>query len=825
MSAPNTKNNDGAGGGGGDADSFSSDSDDEFLTIREDGKGNVDREALVRKKLLESFYGKAAVQEDNNDDSSDDDSSSSGRKPPSRSASHDTYDDGSDEENTKKRRSRKVDPIAAADLDSADFDATKHTEAYVLHSGVHPLLETEESLACQVRTLDSSMQTLVYENYSRFIEATDAIRSIGVNVQANSSNLQKLSTSMETVGETARRVESSCGALRDSVVEKLRVKRLLQRLDALLKLPSTLRENIDAGRYRWASKSYLTAYNILSKHSAGFESLQRIEIECYDIMESLLVDVRRKLLHWSGKLILDDDDDLDGDDDCEDDQGENLRTKQSALLEDPPDPPQSVAEIFECAGTAVLMLMNQRQKQEDGITDSIATTEVLDRPATITRMASRVEFDPGLTLEECKDMALSACLRLLERHLDTHHIELQDAMFATDGATGLGASGKSNGLLDTAQLAVPSLQSTQTPLDANVARGTSLVPTKVLESILEAATLYSITFHSEHVENSQKLSRFVSTAFETFLQNVRSELLEQLLQASPKDWKHEMGGSTHEAEVGVDTKATEGVGEDQIESDEKAYEHITSATSLLVESVRQLASGLSLPEVAIDLDLASGLVDQAVGLSEAMVRKRVDQKFFNLRYRVIENCLAPFCLKVLKGPDGNEEKNDDGVDGIPVSKAIQMASVALSDSLQLVDDTIRSVLSRTNTIDPQESSSSLASVEDASMLKMAVEQSSNRFCIWLAAALETLAGCESTKPGHIVDIKPDDANGDRAASYYSGFSASRETLGDDENELAESIEECMVELLDELDQYKMPSSRSNFALAVVVPIGTVVGLR
>ena len=62
------------------------------------------------------------------------------------------------------------------DLDSPSFDPAQHAVTHIRSSTTHELLETEEKLALSVRTLDSTMQTLVYENYSRFIDATDAVR-------------------------------------------------------------------------------------------------------------------------------------------------------------------------------------------------------------------------------------------------------------------------------------------------------------------------------------------------------------------------------------------------------------------------------------------------------------------------------------------------------------------------------------------------------------------------------------------------------------------------------------------------------------------------
>lgn len=647
-----------------DSDSFSSGSDDEFLTMREDG-GNVDREALIRKKLLESFYGKApeTSSQDKDDQSGGD---------------YSTDDDDDLDGGPAKSSHNGADPSSASDLDSTHFQPALHTSNHVLQKDVHLLLETEESLACQVRTLDSTMQTLVYENYSRFIEATDAVRSIGVNVDAHASGLGQLEESIQRVATTSRAVEVDVGQLRDQVVEKLRVKRLLQRLDTLLKLPTTLSQQIQSSKYRWATKSYLSVYSILSKHSTGFESLQKIETECQDIMTKMLVDVRHKLLHWSGSSQL-----FGHEDDLEE--------------SDPPDPPQSIVHIFECAGAPVLILQQDKDDHQ---------------------------FKPGLSVEECQEMALAACLRWLERVLDTHHIELQEHMF--------------------------SQQQQQEQDQASPASPSSwLIPTNVLDSILEASTLYTMTFSSTDT-NDEALADFVGAAFLAFLQHVRASLLDHALQASPVTTDAGFAEGTEEVDEKERYITTE--------KEEEAYEQIDGAMSLLLQSVRQLASGLTLQEVAVDDELASSLVEQTISLTEAMVRRRVDQKFVTLRQRVIDDCLAPFSRAAFQ-----VEEQKDEEDNTSLLQVVQLASVALSDSLQLVDDTVRSILAATEDLSMTRVPSSSAlegsshhshtsSPDNSGMLIEAVEQSTRRFALWLAATMEELSGCEPSHPKIMVQV-------------------------------------------------------------------------
>ena len=206
-------------------DNSSSESDDEFLTVGSKSKGIVDREALIRKKLLESFYGQTGGSSPANTDQPRKISPS---KP----------------EENKNSSHTKGSAADFKDLDSPYFDVDSHTKSHVESSTVHDLLELDEQLTLQVRTLDSTTQNMVYENYSKFIDGTAAISSVGVNVQANEQGLERLMKGMATINEKSKSVEEELGSLRDAVAEKIRVKRLLTRLDALLKLPETLRGQI-----------------------------------------------------------------------------------------------------------------------------------------------------------------------------------------------------------------------------------------------------------------------------------------------------------------------------------------------------------------------------------------------------------------------------------------------------------------------------------------------------------------------------------------------------------------------------------------------------
>ena len=105
----------------------------------------------------------------------------------------------------------------------------------LLHEeGLQSLLVKHEQLATDIRSLDSDMQMLVYENYSKFISATDTIRMMKANVEDMESRMAGLLDDISGVEKTAEELNERLSA-RQADIEKLSgVRSLLRKIQVVL---------------------------------------------------------------------------------------------------------------------------------------------------------------------------------------------------------------------------------------------------------------------------------------------------------------------------------------------------------------------------------------------------------------------------------------------------------------------------------------------------------------------------------------------------------------------------------------------------------------
>ena len=85
------------------------------------------------------------------------------------------------------------------DINSPDFDADIYVSRLVSEASLAQLMAQEGEIVKQIQGLDSDMQTLVYENYNKFIAATDTIRKMRIDFRAMEDEMDALAGKMQNI--------------------------------------------------------------------------------------------------------------------------------------------------------------------------------------------------------------------------------------------------------------------------------------------------------------------------------------------------------------------------------------------------------------------------------------------------------------------------------------------------------------------------------------------------------------------------------------------------------------------------------------------------
>lgn len=491
----------------------------------------------------------------------------------------------------------------------------------------------------------------------------------------------------------------------------------------------------------------------------------------------------------------------------------------------PPSPPKSVAEIFECAGTLALLHESGGTKGGGG----------------------QSQFSSGLNRRDCQFMALVACGRFLTERLATGIMGVEGEGEAAGRPSAVRA-----GIIGTGRRGGGEI-------NINLA---DEIPVSFLDGMLESATLFGVSFNDGSSERRDAgtlggeddrtlLANFVAENFEAFLQAVRKLPWERGAVSAGREGE---GGRGHDTEGGtMESKKGDGETMDDDEED-RTFRAVSAALYHLLRCVRELASGLALPEVGLDVEQASDLVDRAAELTESVVRRRVATKFIALQGRVARECLGPFARGVAsmaKAKAAREVRNDDGrgngEEAPPpprrtVVDAVRLAHAALSDALQMADDLIRATLQRSSSLgsgggddDDADGGAAVVAVVampvDSAVIKLAVRKNSRAFAAWLASSLEVLAGCESDDRRTLLEVPDrgeeedgddnDDAGDDTpvAAGENDGIVIVSAGLEDEDGEESpvkrgSSSESYLADLVVFLEDEATDAARSDLALAV-----------
>ncbi|KAL7753221.1 hypothetical protein RI367_000996 [Sorochytrium milnesiophthora] len=172
---------------------------------------------------------------------------------------------------------KKNDPL---DLDSDAFEVDRYCKLIWNEKHLPGLLKRDNELITEMKELDGDMKTLVYENYTKFINASDTIHKMKLDVDDMEIEMNKLKENVRSITASAQNIHQGMAERKQRIRQLRGVSQLLQKLHFIFELPTRLRAALPSvQQYPQAVKYYATTASLL-RHYAHVSIFKKIAEEC-----------------------------------------------------------------------------------------------------------------------------------------------------------------------------------------------------------------------------------------------------------------------------------------------------------------------------------------------------------------------------------------------------------------------------------------------------------------------------------------------------------------------------------------------------------------
>lgn len=191
-------------------------------------------------------------------------------------------------EEGKAEQTESADPC---DINGPHFDPELYLNKMRKECSLTELMDQESCMVKQIRSLDSDMQTLVYENYNKFISATDTIRKMKNDFKKMEDEMDCLSANMAAITEFSAKISSTLQGQHTQITKLSGVHSLVRKLQFLFEFPAWLRRCVECGEFGRAVSAQKRARCVLN-HYNNITSFRGIQDECNTIMLELTLHLR-----------------------------------------------------------------------------------------------------------------------------------------------------------------------------------------------------------------------------------------------------------------------------------------------------------------------------------------------------------------------------------------------------------------------------------------------------------------------------------------------------------------------------------------------------
>ncbi|CAO2816220.1 unnamed protein product [Amaranthus hypochondriacus] len=185
-------------------------------------------------------------------------------------------------------------------INSPSFDPDNYMNLLVQKSNLETLLQRHVEMAAEIKNLDTDLQMLVYENYNKFISATETIKRMNSNIVGMEANMEQLLEKILSVQSRSDGVNTSLFEKRGHIEKLHRTSNLLRKIQFIYDLPERLGKCIKSEAYADAVKFYTGAMPIFKAY--GDSSFQDCKKASEDAISIIIKNLQEKLFSDSESI-------------------------------------------------------------------------------------------------------------------------------------------------------------------------------------------------------------------------------------------------------------------------------------------------------------------------------------------------------------------------------------------------------------------------------------------------------------------------------------------------------------------------------------------
>ncbi|CAJ1875587.1 unnamed protein product [Sphenostylis stenocarpa] len=175
--------------------------------------------------------------------------------------------------------------ISPDDINSSSFQPDQYMKILARKSNLEGLLQKHVEMVAEIKNLDTDLQMLVYENYNKFICATDTIKRMKSNILGMEENMEQLLEKIMSVQSRSDSVNTSLCENREHIEKMHRTCNLLRKVQFIYDLPDRLGKCIKSEAYADAVRFYTGAMPIFKAYGdSSFQDCKRASEEAIAII-------------------------------------------------------------------------------------------------------------------------------------------------------------------------------------------------------------------------------------------------------------------------------------------------------------------------------------------------------------------------------------------------------------------------------------------------------------------------------------------------------------------------------------------------------------